>query len=333
MNGSSKCWLAAVVTVFVGACAVEEPLVRRDGGGVVDTGRPPTDSGVTPPADSGTGCTTAGQTRCGSNCVDTQVNLTHCGRCNNECPAGQQCVSGACTGGSTCNAPNTMCGTTCVNTDSNNSHCGRCNNACAAGQTCNAGVCSSTMMGTVRTGQSCTTEADCGSNSLGRALCLTQNSGWPGGYCQYLCERDTDCGSGGRCALIEPVMTMMGTRNIGFCYTGCNTPGQRTGCRAEYVCLSAPEGGVCNPACDSDPGACGANRCQTMTGLCLSCNTSADCNGGGTCTTGSCRCTASTTTCGANRTCIAATGRCGCMNNQGCPAGWTCTASTGQCAP
>lgn len=170
-------------------------------------------------------------------------------------------------------------------------------------------------------------------NSLGRGICMIANSGWPGGYCQYLCESDTDCGSGGRCALIEPVMTMSGTRNIGVCYTGCNVPGQTTGCRSGYVCLSAPEGGVCAPACNADPGACGANQCQASTGLCLNCNTSTDCNGNGTCTMGVCRCTASTTSCGANRRCYTASGQCGCMNNQGCPAGWTCDTSTGQCAP
>lgn len=329
----SKCWAGVVATMVLGACAMEEPIARRDGG-TVDTGRPPTDSGVNPPADTGvSGCSVAGQTRCGSNCVDTQINLTHCGRCGNTCGAGQECVGGACTGGGSCAAPRVMCGASCVDTATSASHCGRCDNACPAGQTCTGGTCSSSMGVTGRTGQPCATEADCGSNALGRSLCLIANSSWPGGYCQYLCERDADCGSGGRCALIEPVMTMGGTRNIGICYTGCNTPGQTTGCRPGYVCLSAPEGGVCNPACNADPGACGANQCQAATGLCLSCTTTADCNGGGACTSGSCRCTASTTTCGANRQCIVATGQCGCMNNQGCPAGWTCTASTGQCAP
>jgi hypothetical protein len=188
-------------------------------------------------------------------------------------------------------------------------------------------------MAMARTGQPCNTEADCGMNAVSRGICQVATAGWPGGYCQYLCERDSDCGSGGRCALIEPVMTMTGTRNIGICYTGCNIPGQTTGCRPGYVCLSAPEGGVCAPACNADPGACGANQCQASTGLCLNCNSSADCNGGGACMMGICRCTASTTSCGPNRRCYTASGQCGCMNNQGCPAGWTCDLSNGECSP
>ncbi|MFO0557805.1 MAG: hypothetical protein U0269_07275 [Polyangiales bacterium] len=332
MNGWwSKCWVGVVGALALNACAMEEPILRRDGG-VTDTGVRPTDSGVNPTPDGGGGCAIAGQTRCGSNCVDTQVNASHCGMCNRACPSGQDCVSGNCTGGGTCTAPRMMCGASCVDVSSDNSNCGRCGNVCSAGQTCTSGACTGTMA-TARTGQPCSTEAECGMNSVGRGICMIANSGWPGGYCQYLCESDTDCGSGGRCALIEPVMTMSGTRNIGVCYTGCNVPGQTTGCRSGYVCLSAPEGGVCSPACNADPGACGANQCQASTGLCLNCNTSTDCNGNGTCTMGTCRCTASTTSCGPNRRCYTASGQCGCMNNQGCPAGWTCNTSTGQCAP
>lgn len=327
----SKCGVA-LLAVVLNACAMEEVVVRRDGG-TTDTGvRADTGTGT---PDSSSGCTNASQTRCGANCVDTSVNASHCGACNNACPSGQDCVSGRCQGMTmTCTSPQISCGGSCIDPRTNTTHCGACGNSCSSGQTCSNGTCTGgSMMTTARTGQACNTEADCGMTALSRGVCQTGNSGWPGGYCQYLCERDADCGSGGRCALIEPVTSGGMTRNIGFCYTGCNTPGATTGCRAGYVCLSAPEGGVCAPACNADPGACGANACQASTGLCLSCTSAADCNGGGACNMGTCSCTRSTTTCGANRQCIVATGQCGCMNNQGCPAGWTCTASTGQCNP
>jgi hypothetical protein len=327
------CVVGAAVSLVVNACAVEEPVVRRDGG-VTDT-RPSGNDSSTPPADAGGACANPSATRCNGTCVDLQVNASNCGACGNACAAGQDCVAGSCSGGmGTCTAPRQMCGASCVNTQTDTNHCGACNRACAAGQGCSSGTCTSAM-GSLRTGLSCTSEAECGMNSVGRAICNIANSGWPGGYCQYFCERDADCGSGGRCAGIEPVVVMGMTRNIGICYTGCDTPGMSAGCRPGYVCLSAAEGGVCAPSCGAggDPGACGANSCQSSSGLCLQCTGPSDCNGGGACTGGTCSCTASTTTCGPNRRCITTTGRCGCMNNQGCPAGWACTASTGQCAP
>lgn len=340
MNGWSRRWAGVVGSVAVAAssaCAMEEPIVRRDASSMVDArvADVPTGADVpSPPPDTRTGgCPVATETSCNGTCLDTRFNATHCGRCNNPCPSGQECVNSVCTSSGTCSAPRMMCGASCVDPTTDVNNCGTCGTRCAAGQSCAAGRCSTMMTGAPRTGLSCNAEADCGMNSLGRAVCNTGPSGWPGGYCQYLCERDADCGTGGRCALIEPVVVMGMTRNIGFCYTGCITPGERTGCRPGYVCRSAPEGGVCSPACDADIGACSPNACQATTGLCLRCNTSADCNGNGTCNTGTgeCRCTAATN-CGSNRQCISSTGRCGCMNNQGCPAGWTCTASTGQCA-
>lgn len=147
----SKCWVGVLGALALNACAMEEPILRRDGG-ATDTGVRPTDSGVSPtPDDGGRGCSIAGQTRCGSNCVDTQVNASHCGMCNRACPSGQDCVAGSCTGGGTCAAPRMMCGASCVDVSSDNSNCGRCGNVCSAGQTCSGGTCTGAMV-TVRTG-------------------------------------------------------------------------------------------------------------------------------------------------------------------------------------
>lgn len=40
----------------------------------------------------------AGQTRCGSVCVDTQRDVMDCGTCGHVCPSGQTCVLGSCAG-------------------------------------------------------------------------------------------------------------------------------------------------------------------------------------------------------------------------------------------
>ena len=36
------------------------------------------------------------RTRCGTSCVDLTTSVSHCGACNNKCPAGQYCVSSKC---------------------------------------------------------------------------------------------------------------------------------------------------------------------------------------------------------------------------------------------
>jgi hypothetical protein len=328
--------VVSMLSACLSACADPEVIVRRDGGSTPADARPSGTDASSSPTDAGA-CANPSATRCGSTCVDLQVNASNCGACGRACANGQDCIDGVCTGGMTggCMAPRQMCGTSCVDVSSSPVHCGACGRACSAGQSCVGGTCTGGMMSAVRTGLVCASEMDCGSNSVSRGLCNSAGSGWPGGYCQYFCESDADCGRGGRCALIEPVNVMGMSRNIGLCFTGCPTPGMTAGCRAGYVCLNAPEGGVCAPSCGAggDPGACGANSCQASSGLCLQCMSSADCNGGGACTGGTCACTSRTTSCGPNRTCIVARGQCGCINNQGCPAGWICTAATGECNP
>ncbi|GMK53808.1 hypothetical protein CspeluHIS016_0103940 [Cutaneotrichosporon spelunceum] len=60
---------------------------------------------------------------------------------NDVCVAGQNCVDGTCTPGSTC--PQDYCGGVgCVNKQNDNRHCGKCFNTCEPGQNCVSGVCS-----------------------------------------------------------------------------------------------------------------------------------------------------------------------------------------------
>jgi hypothetical protein len=352
-----------VLFALVGCANADEPIIRRDGG----TGQDVRTGSCNAPmmtcsgscvdlqvntahcGSCGNACA-AGQTcsggtcqaggscaaprmMCGANCVDTSINDTHCGRCNNACTGGQICQGGTCTaGGGPCNAPRMMCGVACVDVSTSTTNCGSCGNQCMAGQTCTGGRCSGGGGGAARTGQTCAAEADCGMNAVSRGICQTASSGWAGGYCTYLCMANADCGAGGVCAFIEPVVVGGMMRNIGSCYTGCPTAGMRAGCRAGYACLMAPESPICVPDCQVAAGTCGANMCSAASGGCVQCRSSADCMGGGTCTiaTGSCACTAGTN-CGTGRTCRA--GACVCNANSACPAGWTCNVAMGQCTP
>jgi hypothetical protein len=76
-------------------------------------------------------------TLCGTECVNTQSNPSHCGACNNACPPNQLCVSGSCQ----CQPGLTLCGSECVNTASDSRHCGVCNNPCPSGMTCTMSTC------------------------------------------------------------------------------------------------------------------------------------------------------------------------------------------------
>jgi len=88
-------------------------------------------------------CCDVSQTPCNDQCVDTQTDPSNCGSCGNVCPAGEQCVQGACgCGGVSCGPPNTCCNNQCVNTQTDPNNCGSCGNACPPGNTCDAGACS-----------------------------------------------------------------------------------------------------------------------------------------------------------------------------------------------
>jgi hypothetical protein len=89
-----------------------------------------------------------GLTRCGSDCVDLNVDPTHCGACGVACPASAQCTDGACV--AECVAPLADCDgnisngcETNVATSLNN--CGACGNVCTpqpfATPACTSGAC------------------------------------------------------------------------------------------------------------------------------------------------------------------------------------------------
>ena|SRR5829696_2278175 len=90
-----------------------------------------------PPA----GCP-AGQTACGSACVNLTSHAGHCGACFRSCPLGGICRNGTCVRpGPICEAGLTDCDGRCVDLFADNGHCGACGHSCPAGLLCCAGQC------------------------------------------------------------------------------------------------------------------------------------------------------------------------------------------------
>ena len=86
--------------------------------------------------DGGATCT-AGQTRCGSACVDTTTNLQHCGGCDKACGArGDRCVAGQCVCGAGASAETCGAGLDCVAGACRCVSGGRCSGCCADSDTC-----------------------------------------------------------------------------------------------------------------------------------------------------------------------------------------------------
>lgn len=75
--------------------------------------------------------------RCGSACVDVQIDRNHCGICDEACLAAETCQAGACV----CPPGRMACGGSCVDTMTSSLNCGACGTACKIGQACNAGTC------------------------------------------------------------------------------------------------------------------------------------------------------------------------------------------------
>ncbi|MBI4705887.1 MAG: TLD domain-containing protein, partial [Deltaproteobacteria bacterium] len=80
-----------------------------------------------------------GTTKCGSTCVDTNLDPANCGGCNKPCPQGQVCANGACA--LQCVGGTTLCSNKCVDTSLDPANCGSCNKACAGGESCKSGAC------------------------------------------------------------------------------------------------------------------------------------------------------------------------------------------------
>jgi hypothetical protein len=89
-----------------------------------------------------------GRTRCGTTCVDLDVDPTHCGNCNSSCRGTSSCNNGNCVsrppGQGACLIGSLACDGDCINPLADPRHCGSCNNSCLTRtppQICVAGAC------------------------------------------------------------------------------------------------------------------------------------------------------------------------------------------------
>ena len=96
----------ALLLLGVG-CTDSGTTPRPIDSGVIDTGRPLTDSG-------GGGTCSPGRTDCGRTCVLLDTNPAHCGACGNACGADETCASGMCRAAMTCPAGQDDCGEGCT---------------------------------------------------------------------------------------------------------------------------------------------------------------------------------------------------------------------------
>jgi hypothetical protein len=166
-----------------------------------------------------------GRTACGKDCVDTRINLNHCGRCNNRCPAGTICRNGSCI----CPPGKAKCGDRCVNTKNDENNCGSCGNRCGGGRSCVNGTCRCPDKQTTCGGQCVDTASNnshcgsCGNACSGGQVCVKGDCRCPGertlcggqcvntqgdenncGACGNRCNADTQVCRGGRCVRKGP---------------------------------------------------------------------------------------------------------------------------------
>ena len=82
---------------------------------------------------------------CGTECVDTAVDVHNCGACGTQCSSGTVCQNGACgclPTGAACGMGQSCCGTAgCKSLASDINNCGACGKHCGDGATCENGLC------------------------------------------------------------------------------------------------------------------------------------------------------------------------------------------------
>ena len=224
-----------------------------------------------------------GLTRCSGRCVDLNVDMLNCGRCNNGCGGGDApyiCQGGQCVlvDGDFCAPGLTDCGGRCVDLNVDMLNCGRCNNGCGGGDApyiCQGGQCvlvdiGSCAPGLTHCGSAC---VDLSSDPLHCGGCV--NACAPGESCVGgICEP-----SGPIPIACAPGFTLCGgicaelssdPANCGACGVVCEAdPGGATVSCAGGECLytvtgpmaCAPGFTLCGGICaelSSDPANCGA---------------------------------------------------------------------------
>lgn len=69
--------------------------------------------------------------------ADMSRDARNCGKCDNVCSAGLDCIDSVCQ----CANGLTLCSATCIDTSQNEQNCGACGNVCGLGQYCQNGKC------------------------------------------------------------------------------------------------------------------------------------------------------------------------------------------------
>ncbi len=257
---------------------------------------------------------TGGDQCCGTGCVDTTSDPSHCGGCNTVCKANEQCTAGQCVststgcfGGPPCTGIDQCCGTGCTDVSTDPQNCSECGFGCPKGDTCVGGNCTAPAScdgGPVCMGkdQCCgtgCTDIDTDPNNCGgcKKPCP------PGDTCvAATCTAPASCNGGPVCTGVDQC-----------CKSGCTNidtdPNNCGGCNAPCANGSTCVGGICSPAatCDGQPACTGVDQCcpsgctdlntdpQNCGGCarpcpkgdtCVSatCTAPASCNGGPVCT-------------------------------------------------
>jgi hypothetical protein len=301
-----------------------------------------------------------GETKCGDQCVNAQLDSVNCGGCGRGCDGGTSCAAatciaddcaqqncdplsvcfnGACTEracvGVICSAGNTchdgtcgclsgvQCGSVCADTQLDSSNCGGCGSACDAGTKCAVGQCLPQSCGSV----TCDPLSVCFGGTCVEAACVG-----------VVCNGGAVCSKG-----------------------ACVCPLNKTACGETCADLtaSAQNCGACGHPCDATEscinGQCVVDMCTggktNCAGTCTAtstdpanCGACGDaCGGGRNCVNGGCQCPQSLTLCGSacvnlvtdSSNCGACGHSCGgggCLSDGGCSCtGGLTSCGTGAC--
>lgn len=154
------------------------------------------------PCEGGVCACTEGTVDCSGACVDTQLNLFHCGGCGLQCVGGQECTMGVCA----CPGGGLLCDNLCVDPEADNQNCGTCGNACSGSRTCEEGACSC-VEGLTECGEICADTqvspqncGECGNACAGYESCVE-------GTCIF---DDDSCGGGPTAISISRVALYQG---------------------------------------------------------------------------------------------------------------------------
>jgi hypothetical protein len=208
---------------------------------------------VSCPIDAG-----AGFQVCGARCVNTVSSPEHCGRCDNRCGLGTECVAGSCN--LRCSPGTVRCESECIDPTSNPRFCNAdstCTNftRCPTGQRCTDGNC---VANCARGSIVC--DARCVDPSTNRRFCGAS------GDCTGS-NRGMDCGAGGVCA--DGVCLSTCPMDTVACEGGCISPlNDRLHCGARGDCLGSNEGVACAADQVCTNGRCSVGGCATGTIRC-----------------------------------------------------------------